>query len=75
MHLRRNTFFVLFVERPPSYAFSKIERLAGEDKSNLLHKSTGPFRVIYANLKSMTVDETYIPNTISIDRGTAFPGT
>lgn len=50
------------------------ERLAGEDKSKLLPKATGPFKVIAANPDKVTVDEQGITNIISIDRATAVPG-
>lgn len=40
----------------------------------MLPNATGPFKLIVVTRDTVTIDEGFIPNNISIDRATAFLG-
>lgn len=52
---------------------SKGERLAGEENSKSLQKSTGPYKVLAENRDTVNFFENGVPNMISIKRSTDVP--
>lgn len=64
---------LVYLYRPPNFAFTATDKITLETKSKLLPNTTRPYQVPQVTPETVMIEDNGLPNTISIDLVTTAP--